>query len=426
MLESAEIKLTPEKLNVIAPGLPAYDSAVIMYKRNGQPALNVQLSNPVIITMASQPQEWGHYQFPTIFKGIDGGLVAKTHLSPDAVASYGKTNYIYSYSADKGKSWTSKTSSSGAEEDKVAEGLLLPSGDRIKIVTPSSINEDTLSLPDPVAATANVRFYRLNELPESRQGVFLARMRKGELNWVSEKAVLMDTNALRYSIKGEIPVVWWGDMKIASDKSIIACIYPGYYIKEDDTPDTKSGVFFYRSTDEGRTWKIQGRIPFEYDRDVQPNGEHFGGFTEPAFEILKDGTFLCIMRTTDNEDGPMYASRSMDMGVTWSKPVAIAPAGVLPRLLQLENGVLVLSSGRPGVQLRFSLDGKGNVWTKPFEMLDYDLIGKIDWYTSCGYTWMLATGPDEFLLIYSDFFTMNDRGQMRKSIKLRKISAAPF
>ena len=47
----------------------------------------------------------------------------------------------------------------------------------------------------------------------------------------------------------------------------------------------------------------------------------------------------------------------------------IAPNGVLPRLLRLNNGMLVLSSGRPGVQLRFSVSGLGDDWSEPVDLL---------------------------------------------------------
>jgi len=110
----------------------------------------------------------------------------------------------------------------------------------------------------------------------------------------------------------------------------------------------------------------------------------------------------------------MYLSRSSDQGVTWSPPEAFTPNGVWPRLLQLENGVLALVSGRPGVQLRFSVDGKGKKWTDPFEILPTS-------HGSCSYTGVLATGTDRFLVIYSDFKHLNEKNEERKAIKVREI-----
>ena len=90
----------------------------------------------------------------------------------------------------------------------------------------------------------------------------------------------------------------------------------------------------------------------------------------------------------------MYLSHSDDMGVTWTKPVTFTRSGVLPKLLQLENGVIVLASGRPGMQLRFALDGRGEIWTDPFEMLPFE-GSKED--VSCGYPQIIPSGPDHFL-----------------------------
>ena len=85
---------------------------------------------------------------------------------------------------------------------------------------------------------------------------------------------------------------------------------------------------------------------------------------------------------------------------------------------KLDNGITVLSSGRPGVQLRFSDNGK--VWTNPFEMLPFDEYENKT-QISCGYTELLATGPDRFLIIYSDFKYPNEAGEIRKAIKVREV-----
>lgn len=43
---------------------------------------------------------------------------------------------------------------------------------------------------------------------------------------------------------------------------------------------------------------------------------------------------------------------------------------------------------------------------------------------SCGYPNLLATGPDKFLLIYSDFKHFNKDGEVRKAIKVREVIVA--
>ena len=170
----------------------------------------------------------------------------------------------------------------------------------------------------------------------------------------------------------------------------------------------------------GKTWDYVGRISFVAD-GIADKRSSDNAYEEPAFEVLTDGTFLCVMRT--GSTSPMYQSFSKDKGRTWSRPEPIAPNGVSPMLMRLGNGVLVLESGRPGVQLRFSLDGTRKDWTDPIDMVPF--INEDGSYTrdvSCGYVSMIETGKDSFYMVYSDFTTKNTIGEVRKSIIGRKVT----
>ncbi len=191
-------------------------------------------------------------------------------------------------------------------------GLLLPNGDRLAVTTPEAKKVSELKLPKPAGrVTASycdteLDVYRLEDLPEDLRTVHQVRQAKGTDRWKAELADLVDPQALRYTISGLFPVVWWGDVRVAPDRSLLAEIYPAYLLRGDGTVDPKGGVFFYRSTDNGHTWTVQGRIPYQPDLTADPKGNERGGFTEPAFEILADGTLLCVMRSTDGVGiGPM-------------------------------------------------------------------------------------------------------------------------
>jgi hypothetical protein len=97
----------------------------------------------------------------------------------------------------------------------------------------------------------------------------------------------------------------------------------------------------------------------------------------------------------------------------------IAPNGVLPRLLRLGNGMLVLSSGRPGVQLRVSMSGLGDDWSEPLDLLP-PTSDKLD-VDSCGYTGLVALDRDAFLIVYSWFQKPDADGLPRKAILSRRI-----
>lgn len=400
-------------------GIPVYTASNISYTRNGHRLLRIRFGGPVVIAVASAPEKWGFFQFPRIGRAPDNKLVTTWAMNPDAMEAYGTEAGMSATSADGGKTWQVDN-----HKAVIAE-TILPNGDRLAIETPKPVSVADLILPRPVGAApenyrkSNFNFYLMRDLPRSCQGVFLQRLKKGENKWKSEQDSLYDRNATRYSLAGKIPVVWWGDMHVAKDGSLMAGIYPGNMVRDDGSFDSKNNIFFYRSTDNGASWQVQGRILYQPDSVLDPQAQKRMGMLEPGFEILKDGTFLCVIRTTDgNGLGPMYSSYSHDMGKTWSRPAVISANGVLPRLLQLDNGVVVLASGRPGVQLRFASRYDDAAWTQPFELLPYEHINET---VSCGYTGLVATGKNSFIIVYSDFNYPTANGP-RKAIKVREVT----
>lgn len=419
--EWEEIGHTP--FSDITSGIPVYNKTVVTYKQNGKAVLELKFDDPVVIDVADKEEKWGFFQFPGIYYSFNDQLVATWSMHADDISSYGKGGSNSAISEDGGKTWKMLS-----EPVRKKGGLLLPNDDKIKIHTPQALKVDTLQLPDPVQESYSLYpdrgsytyLYKVSELPKQLQGVYINRLRKGEKTWKVEQAELIDSLAVRYSRQGMFPVVWWGDMHVAKDGFIYAGVYPGFSMEENGKINA-SGVFFYRSKDNGHSWEIISRIPYVPDTEADPNGSKrlIRGYHEPAFEILPDGSFLCIMRTSDGLGiSPMYYTRSTDMGFTWTKPKPFTRNGVKPRMVQLNNGVIALASGRPGMQLRFCFDGKGEQWTDPFQMLPFENEKES---VSCGYPSLLSTGDNKFLIIYSDFKFQNQSGELRKAIKIREI-----
>lgn len=347
---------------------------------------------------------WGRWQFPSLEMGARGELLLFVHVEPDSAASYGKARKVY-VSADKGRSWRED-----AEAALRPYGLRLPNGEWLRTDTVAATPVSEVQLPAKRAERVSYRtpfqLYLLRELPERLRNIFFQRF-AGQ--WTPESHPLNDPEALRYATGGLIPQIWWGDMKVLKDQSIVALTYP-YYHSSQPTPYTSTAS--YRSTDNGHSWHKTGHILYD-----EPDRRR-DGFTEPALEVLPNGELLGVLRTTDgNGLGPMYSVRSADQGRTWSRPESFAETGVLPRLLQLKNGVLVLSSGRPGVDLRFSTDN-GRTWSNPAELLPLPDRSKIQ-LDSCGYTSLLPLGHDRFLIAYSWFTPPSGR----KSIYVREVRA---
>lgn len=417
---------TPEALTTVTLGLPAYTATTFPYTSAAGARYTVQISDPILIAEATKPQKWGYFQFPTIGQNTSGTIWAQWNLAPDSIKSYGKAQHGQAISQDGGHTWTTS-----ADSISTQGGVLLPNGDRLNIRTPAPIKLADLTLPPPVGKSQDnyahkpMDLYRLSDLPSPLNGVPLERLTSGALHWLPETAELDDPQVLRYSFLDLFPVVWWGDMHLLVDGSLMAAVYPGYHQQADGTVTQQYGVFFYRSTDEGKSWQIQGRIPYAGSSAADPKAAQRMGFSEPGFAVLVDGTFFCVMRTTDGSGpGPMYASSSADHGKTWSTPAPITGYGVLPRLLQLDSGITVLASGRPGVQLRFTTSPRTNRYTQALQLLPFDLANLKD-EVSCGYTNLLQTGPETFLIIYSDFKHHNKAGEIRKAIKVREVTIQP-
>ena len=410
----------------IKPGIASYGEQVVKYIRNGRQLLEVELGKPVIVSVADKEYPWGFYNFPSIRYSVSGQLSVSWSMNHDNAESYGKpVSGNNAVSNDGGQTWTT------VDKSPTGGGILLSNGDRLTITTPTAVPLKDLELPAPIATLQDgssygrvFRIYDHNKLPDQLQGTYQARIKKGQSSWVAERGTLVHPNFARYADGNLFPVVWWGDMQELSD-GLYRGTYPGFEINQNGGVSA-SGVSFYKSTDFGKTWNKQGAIPYQPDIALDPNGNKRNafGWTEPAFIALKNNNlFLSVLRTQDGfGESPMYVSTSANKGVSWSKPKVFTGAGVLPRLLELDNGIVALASGRPGVQLRFMLNNNTDDWSVPFEMLPW--VNKEVF--SCGYTQMLKVDENSFLIVYSDFFHKTPEGTTRKAIKVRKVTVKRF
>jgi hypothetical protein len=388
----------------------------------GELPSRVTLSEPVLVAEGPPGERrWGRYQFPTLDRLRDGRIALSFHVNEDSARAYGRkpAQPDRGVSADGGRSWIP------AHSTERPAGLLLPNGDRLLAgrsdVTPPAIPVAELRLPESVGTIIGTygklpyTFYRHDDLPEALRGVPMARRAAGESEWVTERARLHDPGFQRYSIQEVLPVVWWGDLNLAPDGSLLAVVYPR---------SRDGDVACHRSTDFGRSWHLQGRIAYEPDLAADPTARaRTQGFTEPGSVLLADGTLLVLLRTTDGLGvGPLYASRSADAGKTWSRPAVVHPHGVMPRLLRLGNGVLVLSYGRPGAEVRFSFDGRGETWSEPRALVP--LSSPNVQADSCGYTSLLPLTDDTFLIAYSWFQRPGADGVPRKALLVRQVTVS--
>lgn len=198
------------------------------------------------------------------------------------------------------------------------------------------------------------------------------------------------------------------------------------------------GVVLFASTDKGQSWQQSAVITY----DTTQSTDGYSG-QEHSLQRMSNGDLICMMRT-EMGDQPgcsrfLAMSRSTDNGFTWSEPEELAPFSVTPLLIALENGTAAVAYGRPGVYLKATADS-GKTWTPAHSVVgpyEAELLAdrwwdvRYDHYSgnkiSCGNLGEVVTGPDRFLLAYSEFGHRNTDGEECKAVKVQefRVSAEP-
>lgn len=117
------------------------------------------------------------------------------------------------------------------------------------------------------------------------------------------------------------------------------------------------GVVALASGDEGQTWHYLSTVA---GPEVAPESKE--GPDEASMIQLADGDLMCVMRVGSGSDQLLARAYSSDGGKSWSEVDRLPAFSVEPSLRRLENGVLALSTGRPGIYLWLSTDVRGTSW----------------------------------------------------------------
>lgn len=425
------------KTVIANPKFIIYEGTVSKHKqtvkiKNGKKTIaKISLDEPTIVAVADEPLKWGYFQFPNIYRMVDGALLVTWQMRADSYKAYGQRNVGKNkrMSKDNGKTWIDYDGRYEREQYIFA----VKDGEEYLSISSPAPNDITKfhNFPNAIDEIYHYgikyQFYNDSDLPDNVGGIYVRRWTNRKVP-ASEVKILhakfKDDGLCRYSTDNQISTLWDGDIKQLNNGDVVGCTYRGFYCNERGKI-LPSGISFYKWNEDELSWHILGKIPFEPDLKADPTGlqRKVWGFTEPTFVELENGTLVCVVRSSEEEKlTPMYRSVSMDHGKTWSKPIAFTPNGVSPHFLKLRNGTIVLSSGRPGVQLRFNFDGTAENWTEPIDMLPFiKQDGSYEREVSCGYTGLLPIDDESFYLVYSDFLQKDSKGNVRKSIKIRKI-----
>lgn len=409
-------------VSTIRQGLVCNHASKIYYYKQGELKATIYLTEPQTIAKSGKAEDWGIFQFPSIMRVDDNTLLVRWSMHLDEQESWGKNEVAKltsRISLDNGNTWSEPTSDYDIP-DRGETFCFLRRGGWISTQTPEVVPIASYpQFPDPIGEYDGMLFYKMSDLPDELQGAYLLLNRNGENIKIHAKVV--DPEAIRYAYKGSANALWLGSFLELDNESIIASIYQNRIDEDSITP---YGISIYKTTDKGYNWSYLSHIP--YPKSEWKLSENVEGFSEPVLSELSDGSLLCVIRSTEWLDNkPLYKSISKDGGVTWTEPVAFTSNGCAPRLMTLKNGVIVLTSGRPGVQLRFCIDGGANEWTNPIEMMNFmDGEGNIEPLVSCGYSSIIKAGDNSFYLVYSDFIERDKEKEVffKKEIKFRKVT----
>ncbi len=407
-------------------------------KKGSNDPLEITVGQPVVVGPVrrwAEVSRWGVWNFPDIVRLRDGRMAVSVSVVGDSSTNYGlpRPGFV---SSDGGRHWEPV-----GENDMEKVGRLLyregavtmPDGEQIRNVVMRPLMKADLQLPKPLnkpgeitAYTDHDVCYRLGDFPRELMALKMLRRPAGQDKWIEEKGYVdMPSFTIWSDHRPHLPQPSLRRMLLAPDGSLLAILY-NIVVNMEDKPASKCAAICLRSVDRGRTWKFWGKVP-----DLSEPDRIHNNLYEPGVLFLDAHRAICVMRSSHVynkwKHHEMYISRTTDMGRTWSPPEAITSFGVEPTLLRLENGVIVLSYGRPGVYLRFSTDD-GQTWDNFTVILGPTTEGlTLDKFqsrftNSCGYTKLLATGPDRFLLVYSDFKYQHE-GERHKAILVREIVA---
>jgi hypothetical protein len=157
------------------------------------------------------------------------------------------------------------------------------------------------------------------------------------------------------------------------------------------------------SDDGGYTWRHLATVA---GPEIVPAAEPRGhGPAEPALVQLSNGDLMCVMRMGGGEQFHLRRSYSSDGGRTWSTPETIAPYSVEPSMTRLQNGVVVLSTGRPGIGLWVAADERADQWQSVDLLAHHNQWAPDATYTitpkqTTAYTELVEIAPNRILIAY--------------------------
>lgn len=345
---------------------------------------SITLGTPMVVT-----EGVGHHWFPRVYKSPGGHVVVSHSEVADsaAVSMQGSGVHI---SADRGVTWHRRfdvAETTGTPIQLDASRFGGPSG-RCYV------------FPDDQATTIRSQFTYLEDdgarYVHEPWGVTVTGLpRPAEVKIVHGQH--SQHRQAKMLIHGDILPVDGGLLGTA------------YLVFEGDTQYSNLAIF---SGDNGRNWEYRSLIAGpENVSDIKE------GPCEATTIRLESGELMCVMRVGSGSGWYLCRAYSSDEGISWTTPDRLPASSVDPTLCRTANGCILLTTGRPGIQLWTSIDPRGESWEMidviahhnaefddpshhiiPANTVDRETRHATDQTTA--YTGMIEISPNEVLLAY--------------------------
>ena len=401
--------------------------------------VSVTLAAPVTVTTGPlNERRWGFYQFPQSGRRTrSGDLVVVYQTADDSHGGGARLPNTPFVSSDEGRTWHEQTE---AERDAVCLPFVLADGTELAWQGFARLRASELGM-EPVrerVLTGNdtvVDVYRYDDIPADRRRMRMRRRAAdGRVEDYEATLAISDLAVRRYKygynseagtmelpddlMPIDLPMGDGYSVELA-DGTLAVAANSALRFRPDGAPMPETSLIV--SEDQGRSWHHRSTV-FVSD---QERGVDVAG--EPSITCRADGTLVCVVRSDLGRAPellrPLWVAISHDDGHTWEPPRRLAPFGVRPRLVTLENGVTACVYGRPGVEVRFTVDPAARDWSDGYTVRAGLGAAPVD--SSCGYTSTFVIGPDRLLIAYSDFYERDAGWGLHKAIKVREIRVTP-
>jgi len=332
-------------------------------------------------------EKFGHGHYPACgIKSPDGRIIVSVGIAPEHKA-------FSLYSRDGGVTFEKYEGASRATRApffQLKDGSYLAIGEGNVAFRPI-INPDQEKIPFILAVHRAKSFDDImkNNVETHFAPVDIPELSMGFGDSNNRFAGCAQTGVIEMS-NGDILVMMYGQFK----EDRILCPW----LKEHGPYD----FYLYRtwcivSHDKGETFEFLTTVA---DCNTYPIADvNAEGYCETDCIEVEDGHIVAVLRTGGHEIySPLYVSHSYDYGKTWGAPYTVNDWGVWPRIIKMQDGTLVISSGHIHTFLQFSGDG-GLTWSDAAILEECD--GK--WGQSCsGYNYITESRPGELTRVFDD------------------------